>query len=479
MDNKWKETLIVNVPNKIPYDIETEMSELDQQKLLEDTFFKKFIDYNEKFNSKDIQEYIHNLVACIILEYHKYFSSYTIEISYRFKSPKSISDKLIDYMSRSDRSRLEYDKSKEMYNYIIDELKDVFAMKIILKKRPSTFHSKDPKINKLVEEKINNQEFMAKMQEFQNKLLENEFSINPQYLYNVTKKEYYIKCIEIVDKMIEFLDRKDLSETQKPTQLIIKYEDIKKSLEESLEIVETLPDGALIDETDYPAHNSNIPEENIDFTKLLNKFASKIYTELDLAILTTQANSLFTSSNAIYNLGIRVKSTKEKRATSGYISNFVYLDTPIGIIECQLQPEEAYIDGNYGDSAHNNMKGKKIKGFKVPNVNNPGEVKRFKEAVSYVSPKYYTARLDEIEEGKVIIQRYSDYKNYRNVIGQVKKDSLQERALLSYFSTIYSLSDRIFDSNGAIYEFINYDLDRYLKSPNLQYIKDQNVERTN
>lgn len=476
MENKWKESMKVHIPQKIPYDIDIELSEEEQAKLLEDSFFKAFSEYNEKFDSEEVQYYFHNLVSSILKEYHRYFPGYSTEASYRFKAPKSLADKIIDYMSRKDRSKLEYDEKQEKYKFSIDEIKDVFAMKLILKERPSTFHSKDSKINELVAEKVKNQEFIADMQKFQNKLVEDEFSINPKYLYDVTKEEYYKKCIEVIDRLILLIDRKDLPDNQRPKKLIEKYERIKKSLEESLEIVETLPDGTLIDETDYPAKtldSSENPEQNIDFTKLLNKFSSKMYNELDLAILNRQANSIFENSEILKKLGVTKQDTKEKRTELGYISDFIYLNTPAGVVECQLQPEEAYKDGNYGDTAHGGMKGKVIKGFKVPDPNDQGQVKRFKDSVAYVSPKYYIARMDEVEEGKIVIQGYTDYKNYRNVIGQVKKGSPQEKALLSYFDTIYSLRDRIFDSNGKMFEFIGYDIDKYIKSPELQAIKDK------
>ena len=465
MENDFKKSLKFDIPTKFPYDTGFDITEKEQADLIMNTVYREFAKYNDKFSSEEVQNYFHNLVVTVLLEYSKHFPDYSIESNYRFKAPKSLADKIIDYISRADRSQLVPKQEEGKYECIMDEIKDMFAMKLVLVGRPSTFHSKDKKINELVEEKIENQEFMAQMQEFQSKLIEDEFCVNPVYKYDVTKKEYYSKCIQIIDKIISVLppEAKDR---------IAEYQKMKDSIAESLDIVDTMPEGTLIDENDYPS-------ESIDFSKLLNDFSSKIYDKLDLEILSRQATSIFSESEQIKKLGIKMVGFKEKRTSRGYMSNFVYLDTPLGTVECQLQPENAYKDGNYGFSSHGEMQGKKIKGFKIPNPNDPNDVKRFKHSVAYVSPKYYVARIDDVEEGKVIVQGYTDYKNYRNVIGQVRKGSIQEAALSSYFEKLYSLRDRIFDSNGngPTMEFIESDITKYSNSDNLKELINKNTER--
>lgn len=122
------------------------------------------------------------------------------------------------------------------------------------------------------------------------------------------------------------------------------------------------------------------------------------------------------------------------------------------------------MEGNFGYAAHTTMENKGIKRRKIPNPNNEKQVEQFKEYISYVSPKAYHVRLDDVEKDKVLIQEYSDYKNYRNIIGQVPEGTPQEKALISYFDKIYDIRDEIFDSSGQTYELISYDVKKYLKS---------------
>lgn len=423
-------------------------------------FYQEMEKYEKKFNSPQAQNYFHNLVVAIMLEHHKYFEAYDIECVYRFKSPKSIADKIVDYILRPEKH-----SNSDSGRLSIQSISDIFAMDLILTDRPSSFHSKDPEINRLISEKVKNQEFISKMQEFKSELVDDEFSISPTYMYNVTKKEYYSKCLEIVDRIMSLIP-------PEATDLLSQYQSKRDAVLESLSFLEdTMPDDVLVDETDFPSSSPN----GIDFIKLLDNFSARIYDKVDLAILTKQANSIFEHSELIKKFGVSIKSFKEKRAPSGYTSNFVYLNTPLGVIECQLQAKNQYRDGNIGDSAHNKMHGKLIKGFKIPEPDRPDEVERFKSSVLYVAPRYYSSRIDDVEENKVITQGYTDYKSYRKVIGQVQRGSIQERTLLSYFERLYSLRDIIFDSNGSIQEFIPYDLNKYLKSDEfLQIINKSN-----
>ena len=179
----------------------------------------------------------------------------------------------------------------------------------------------------------------------------------------------------------------------------------------------------------------------------------------------------FNNSELLNKFGVSFLNYKEKRAPSGYTSNFIYLKTPLGQIECQLQSKNQFKDGNIGESAHTKMAGKTIKGFKIPDPNNSEDVKKFKSSVAYIAPKFYVAKMDEVEDAKVIIQGYTDYKNYRKVLGQIQKGSLQEKTLLSYFDKLYSLRDKIFDFNGSTQEFIEFDINKYIRSNSLSEIK--------
>ena len=406
---------------------------------------KKILDeelesYNRKFNSKEAMEYFHNMVAAYLIEHNKHFPNYNLEVNYRFKSQKSTADKVLDNMVRVDTSHVGYNNKTNKPEVNIEKIRDAFAMKAILKNRPSTFHSSEPKINELVKEKIMNQEFMTKMQEFQNRLIEDEFSIPATPVYQVTKKEYYTKCLEILDRIISFISRDSIeysSEKDIPKQQIDKYKSIRTNLLETLEIINDLPDDTLIDKKDYPAQEeTDLNSVSFDFTKLFNKFSSMLYTYVDLEILTKQSESICKDSELLKKLDVKYVSSKEKRTSNGYISNFIYLDTPFGIIECQIQSESAHREGSYGDAAHNDMQRKKLRRLKLPSKNDLKEEKEFIEKVKYLSPKYYSAKIDSIDELVVLINGSSLFRSYKKVLGQVKKGSPQEKALSDYFKTL-------------------------------------------
>ena len=446
----------MDLKDSIKYSVDTN----EALKALKDNerkvFEQKFDEYNSKFRNPQAQEYFHFLVAAIMLEYNKYFEGYSIECNYRFKSPKSLADKIVDYISRPEK----HINLPDSPLFDISSINDVFAMNLVLVDRPSSFHSKNSEINELIQEKVENQNFISKMQEFKSKLVDDEFSIKPEYIYTVTKKDYYGKCLEILDRLITLLP-------PEAENLINKYNQQKRSIEDSLEFIkETMPEDTLVDETDYPSNGDN----EIDFIKLLETFSSRVYDKIDLAVLTKQAQSIFKNSELLQKFGVSFQNFKKKRAASGYTANFIYLKTPLGDIECQLQSKNQFRDGNIGESAHTKMKGKTIKGFKIPDPNNPEDIKRFKSSVLYIAPKFYIAKMDELEANKVLIQGYTDYKNYRKVLGQIQKGSLQEKTLLSYFDKLYSLRDKIFDSNGSLQEIIYFDINRYIKSDSLNSI---------
>ena len=422
-------------------------------------FYEKLEEYNRRFNSPEAKEYLYNFVSAVMIEYSKHFDGYGIKTIARLKSPKSLADKIVDYIKRPDK-HIASDKNE----FDISTISDIFAMNMVLTKSPSLFHSNDPKINALIQEEIENNNFIAQMQQFRAMLIDDELSAKPDYKYEITKKEYYEKCLQIIDRLIAIIPRE-------ATNLINKYSEQKNSISEALEFIdETLPEDTLVDMSDYPAEGSN----EIDFFKLLDAFSSRIHDKVDLAILTKQAHSIFENSELLKQFGISIDNVKEKKTPSGYVSYFIYLSTPLGLIECQLQSNNQYIDGNIGESAHSNMKNKTIKGFKIPNVKKPDEVKRFKSSLLYVAPKFFVARMDDIEFGKVILQEYTDYKNYRKVLAQVPKGSPQEKAMLSYFEQLYSLREHIFDSSGHTEELIAYDINKYLKSDNFSKIANAN-----
>lgn len=424
-------------------------------------FEQKVDEYNRMYDFPEALEYFIRLLASATSEYSRYFSPYRIECIGRLKSPISLVNKIIKYIN-SDEKHVPSPSGE--FDFGISPIHDVFAMNLVLTDRPSSFHSKDPEINKLMTEKVETQAFIAEMQKFRSRLIDDEFSINPHFLYEVTKKEYYEKCIQILDRLISIIPTE-------ATSLIATYMEQKESFREILDfIAETMPgEDTLVDETDYPTE-----DHNVDFIKLLDSLSARLYDKLDLATLTKQANSFFSNSELLERMGVNLVDFEEKRVESGYVANFMHLSTPYSTIECQLQSKNQYIDGNIGASAHSNMKNKKIKGVKIPNPENSEEVKRFRGEVLSISPRFYVAKMDDMEDGTVIVQEYTDYNNYRKVLGQVEKGSSQAKLLMSYFEKLYSMRHKIFTPSGNLMEFTDYDMSKYLREhsftnrPNLE-----------
>ena len=107
----------------------------------------------KKFNDKDTKTYFHNLIAAIMLEYHKAYESFDIKVPYRIKSPKSIFDKVLEYLSRNDKSVYDYNSQNEYQGKLREDIPDLFALTIVSCNRPATFYSNDSGINRREKEK--------------------------------------------------------------------------------------------------------------------------------------------------------------------------------------------------------------------------------------------------------------------------------------------------------------------------------------
>ena len=62
------------------------------------------------FSNPEIQNYLHNMIATIMLEHQKYYEGFDIKTPYRFKSEKSKYDKTIDFVANE--SEFDYDERK-------------------------------------------------------------------------------------------------------------------------------------------------------------------------------------------------------------------------------------------------------------------------------------------------------------------------------------------------------------------------------
>lgn len=289
--------------------------------------------YQQFYNNKKIQKYFHNIVAAIMIVENEYYEFHGINIPYRFKSNQSTSDKLDEALKTA---KVFYNEKNELV-VSSKPILDSFAMKVISRRRPPAFSSTDLEIRKLIEEKKKNQILLEEMQNFKTRLIKDEYikSKNYEYKYECTKLEYYEKCKKMLNCLKEIADPKS-------TNLLASYEEKIIDINNRLEFLNA---SKTANEPDELVDYEDLTEKNINFFKILSQLENSIYNKSDLAILTKQFQSIFENNDVFEKLGVSLSKEipkKEKRTENGFESNFFYLDTLFGPIECQLQTEDQY-----------------------------------------------------------------------------------------------------------------------------------------
>lgn len=448
--NKKRDEFINSVHAIIPEDT------LNEKQLLPDLLNKEYEKYNKIYGNKNVQDYFHYVIASIMLSQHKRYEDFTVEIPYRFKAPKSIKDKIQDYASRTS---IKLNPETNEPSIDIKNINDIFAMKIIACNRPPTFYSSDPEIQKLIEEKKQNHRILGEMQEFKSKLIKEDFSSPKIYNYSCTKVEYYEKCKQLLTQIKTLISPN--------AEMLLNYYDKQiTDIDNCLAFMKAANDeNKLIDEKD-------ISNNKMNFFKALDDFTSRVHDKLDLAVLTKQVNSLFSNNELFEKLNISLSSEpmKIKRTKDGFVSNFLYIDTLFGTIECQLQSQHEYQEGNYGYAAHTNLKGKAITPLRIPEPKDKEKINEFVKKIKEIAPKSFLSRIDSNERDRVVTQQFSDYQNYKNLVSQVTKGDPCEKYILNYFSKLYALKDKIFKSQESSLGITEYDINEYLSSQTFEKV---------
>lgn len=468
-------------------------------------FFKSLItEYNaniEKFNSQQMRNYFNNLTAAFMLEYQDAYENFDIKVPYRIKSPKSIFDKVLEYLSRDDKHTRVEEDSESYKLELKEEIRDLFAMTVVSGNMPPTFASNDPELIPLIEEKRVNSLFLEEMQKFRLKIIQDEFSgtEKSKYKLDVSKKEYYyynimgierikslihpnaVNLIKKYDSMLEKI-RAEVPDTFFNKCMALAKECQNSSNMESIDTnskVNSLNEMFLEEVDKYLTSdekkflNASISDKDlqvVDFLIVTKDFSARLYDKLDLAILSKQVYSIFENSDLLKKFGVKLdlSSQKQKRTSSGYVADFVCIDTPFGKVEMQLQTQHENIEGNYGYAAHTQMDGKKIKEFELPEPGDEKRLKEFQTCVDFISPKKFLAQFDNTERRRIIIQTSGKYQNYKSVISQVKSGSDEDKRLTSYFGKLYPRRDEFFpnpEDEDKVESFIVYDIEQYLNSP--------------
>lgn len=110
------------------------------------------------------------------------------------------------------------------------------------------------------------------------------------------------------------------------------------------------------------------------------------------------------------------------------------------------------------------MQGKDVRAKKIPDINNEKEVEEFYNYARYISPDSYLAQIDNIEEYRIVINKASEYQNYKNIISQVSKSSKKYSYLSEYFDNLYPIRDKIFKNQGSEIGIMRSDIHRYIDS---------------
>lgn len=276
--------------------------------------------------------------------------------------------------------------------------------------RPPTFYSNDPEIQELIEEKKKNHRILGEMQEFKSKLIKDDFSNPKVYNYSCTKVDYYEKCKQLLNQIKTLI-------SPEAENLLNYYNKQIADIENCLAFMKAA------NNENQPIDNEDILNNKMNFFKALDDFTSRVHDKLDLAVLTKQVDSLFENNELFEKLHISQspKAMKKKRTKDGFVSNFLYIDTLFGTIECQLQSQHEYQEGNYGYAAHTNLKGKAISPFRIPEPKDKEKINEFVQEIKEVAPKSFLSRIDSTEKDRVVTQQFSDYQNYKNLVSQVTK----------------------------------------------------------
>lgn len=467
----------------------------------------------KKFNEKSTQNYFNNFIAAMMLEYHKAYENFDIRVPYRIKSAKSAWDKILEYLTRDDKSEYQTNALQEPQVRLKEDLTDMFAITIVACNRPPTFYSNDPEINGLIEEKKKNHALLGIMQKYRLKITDYEFPGMEEnsYSYNndTTRLEYYLRSLFLLNRIKTLIDPKatkllkryddmienikanvpakffvavdSMAKDKKISEKLATTEQIKMAFTMTENMAETTLSEEQLNALKKPISKQDI--ETVDFLQILEDFSARIQDKLDLVILKKQVYSVFENSEVLKKFGVTIchGSEKQKRTEAGYVSDFMYLQTPFGKVEMQLQTQHEHKEGNYGYAAHNALQGKSFKEFEIPHRSDREKIKEFRTCVEFVSPKKFLAQFDNAEPDRIVTQVFGKYQNYKSIMTQVKKGSEEDLRLKEYFKRIYTRRNELFVGEARqemIESFIPFDIDIYLESKEFKKIMEAKEEQS-
>ena len=394
--------------------------------------------YGKFHKNSYVRDYFNHVVAAIMISQYEDYEQSGINIPYRYKAHKSTRDKVDKHLRKA---KIHYTEDGKIVVDNVGPLLDIFAMEIVSRRRPTITTSNNPEIQQLLDEQRANQEDLERFQAFKRKILIDDLkpAKSSNLRFDCTQVEYYEMCRDILMKLEEIVH---------PNATVLKehYKEQLAIAQQRLSFLESSPESRVTLE--------DFQDKSVNFFSLLSEFESRFYNKTELAVLTKQITSLFEDNSMLEKLEVHLSDIpiEEKRTKNGFESNFIYLDTPVGRVECQLQTESQYRFGNFGFAAHTKLSGKNLDTVRIPTElkskmkEKVQEVKDFIAKIRDISPDTYLARMDDNERGRVMTIEFGDYQNYKKVISQVADGDPSERFLYNYFSKLYALRDVLFDN---------------------------------
>lgn len=319
-------------------------------------------DLNEMIlsNDIDIMKYLEIIVSSLLLEINKKFPepNYSIYITYRIKSQKSDIEKLSDYIRRL----------KESSSSIsIKDITDLIGLRIIIEKIPRniTISKNNPEyktFKEISDEREKNIELSKQYHNFESKINDAD----------CTYLEYYTQSKNILNDILSIFDSETVYSKEYASELKTKCNNLISECEKKLEILTAL--GDYNSEIDINSLENDKNSSKIDFKQLLKNFDSRIDSKLGLKLYSNALPDIVENSSILKSLGISISKDpsriKNKRESSGYVSDFFGIDSSIIPIKTELQImyTNEHQESIIGYSAHSKMPGKKANFMEVPSA---------------------------------------------------------------------------------------------------------------
>lgn len=319
-------------------------------------------DLNEMIlsNDIDIMKYLEIIVSSLLLEINKKFPepNYSIYITYRIKSQKSDIEKLSDYIRRL----------KESSSSIsIKDITDLIGLRIIIEKIPRniTISKNNPEyktFKEISDEREKNIELSKQYHNFESKINDAD----------CTYLEYYTQSKNILNDILSIFDSETVYSKEYASELKTKYNNLISECEKKLEILTAL--GDYNSKIDIESLENDRNSSKIDFKQLLKNFDSRIDSKLGLKLYSNALPDIVENSSILKSLGISISKDpsriKNKRESSGYVSDFFGIDSSIIPIKTELQImyTNEHQESIIGYSAHSKMPGKKANFMEVPSA---------------------------------------------------------------------------------------------------------------